>query len=41
MTDLDETLTNLRPGKALLYTPPNAFEIVPMPECDDEEEVAK
>lgn len=40
MTDLDETLTNLRPGEALLYTPPNAFEIVPMPERGDDEEEA-
>jgi hypothetical protein len=41
MTDLDEMLTNCQPGEALLYTPPNAFEIVPAPESDDEEEVAK
>lgn len=29
MTDLDEMLTNCQPGEALLYTPPNTFEIVP------------
>jgi hypothetical protein len=29
-------LTNCQPGEALLYTPPNAFEIVPAPESDDE-----
>lgn len=41
MTDLDEMLTNCQPGEALLYTPPDGFEIVPMPERDDEEEAGQ
>lgn len=32
---IDEMTTNLRPTEALLYTPPDGFEIVPMPGPDE------